>query len=803
MVSNSRPIHPSSYLGIFILCLGLLCFELFFVRILAFVGGAHSIYLTIAFAMLGLAAASSAVSLVSSKSQLLESSRALPRLCVLTAWAVLFALCSAWFVKGVINERELAAIQQGGFLQLVAESSSISFISISVLGGAASVVYFLFGTTLSILFRRAHEGEFGRLYAFDLLGACLGCVVSVLAMELLSYTWSALLCVCVPMAAAVLFALESMSSNVRVLLGNTVLLIVASWAVSGSCLEPTPLIERLARDYAGTKTSEQDWRVWNSYGRISGITTTDASGLTRQFVVHGNGEGHAAVADANLTPTNTIRLATTGIEAKRILVLMAGVGYDMAMIDQDLNGEAEIVGVELVGDVFQQPFDRDLGITRELFERENVTMVRAEAREFLARDTSQYDLILLSWSGASLSYHSGAASSAADFIYTKEALVELLSHLTPEGQLLLLNGNKIRLIFALKEIFAEQEFPHSFEESVLVTNSRDGKNLGAWWRPWDNQRLMVRPSGFTVEDVDSVSALQHVLYGPHHINDTNDWYVRAILEDTDALASEFVQSKAVDLSVVTDDRPFILDAFPVGYYFSSLFWEGQTGDPSWELKKRHLQFVGIFSISAVVLIIVPMVFCRERSKLPIQGKVAFLSYFFGIGAGFMFFEIALISKLQMLIGHPGYVIAIVLGSIIFFTGLGSLSVNSYLKRFGVKTKGLALSIVGSMVLCFLLFEYTRGVIVGFPFSVKCLTAFLLPCVPCFLMGHMFPIGIRLLSKFDHHLTPWALAVNGVSGTLASGMTLILAQGFGYNAMVMLGCLFYLMTSCALSRYEEA
>lgn len=794
-----NPFSWAVYGGVFGLCLGLLYFEVFFVRILAFVGGAHSIYLTIAFAMLGLAASGSLIAMVRPGHWLVASRSSLVWLASLTSWSVLFALVASRFIKGLVNQGELEAMRSGGLYQLLLQAHDTAFLTICGLGAATCFAYFFFGATLSVLFRQASQREVGRVYAYDLLGAGCGCVAVIFAMELLNFKAAALVGVFLPSVAALLFAAPERRTAARVAVGNLAVLALGSWICFG-WIEPEPLVPRLARDYHLTKQSEEQWRAWNSYGRLSGVVIGDPEKGGREVVVHGNGEGHAVIPRSG-PPSPVIKLSTVCGRPRRVLVLLAGAGWDLMQLSDHLGAETELIGVELVGDVFEIPLERNSGQIRELLARENVQLVRSEAREYLARDRSRYDVVLVSWAGASLSYYSGAASSAVDFIYTKEALAELLDHLTPQGQLIILNGNKIRHIFALKEIFAERENEKPLRDCLIVTNDHGEEYFGFWWQPWDNQRILIKPGGYTAEEEGRVAALQRIIYGPHSTARAENWYGRAILEDSQALKAELTRKHGVDLSVVTDDRPFILDTFPVGSYFSWDFWSENTEYAIWIIKKRHLQFVLAFSVVSIALILAPLLARRRQSPLDGQTKLSFVAYFFGIGAGFMLFEIALISKLQLLIGHPGYVVAIVLGSIILFTGLGSLCVNPMTDRFSLSTRPIALLAVMAMGGVLVGFEAGKDTLVGLAFWSKCALAFLIPAVPCFLLGFLFPLGMRALKRADGQLASWALAINGVSGTLASGATLVVAQAFGFNAMALLGGLCYLVAALSLREGE--
>ena len=58
--------------------------------------------------------------------------------------------------------------------------------------------------------------------------------------------------------------------------------------------------------------------------------------------------------------------------------------------------------------------------------------------------------------------------------------------------------------------------------------------------------------------------------------------------------------------------------------------------------------------------------------LPRADVAAALGYFALIGLGFMFVEIGLLSRLSVFLGHPTLALAVLLGGIILFTGMGSL-----------------------------------------------------------------------------------------------------------------------------------
>src|SRR5690606_29316140 len=76
----------------------------------------------------------------------------------------------------------------------------------------------------------------------------------------------------------------------------------------------------------------------------------------------------------------------------------------------------------------------------------------------------------------------------------------------------------------------------------------------------------------------------------------------------------------------------------------------------------------------LVTIVGPLLARRsELREVPRAELAAATAYFALIGLGFMFVEIGLLSRLNVFLGHPTVALAVLLGGIIFFTGIGSMA----------------------------------------------------------------------------------------------------------------------------------
>src|SRR5207248_2163547 len=144
----------------------------------------------------------------------------------------------------------------------------------------------------------------------------------------------------------------------------------------------------------------------------------------------GEGEGHARLFSARIdqlarakavltstapTPVDLLRkrlllgseAAISGCDPRRVLVLLAGAGAELVLIDQLTGGEADITGVEMIPEIAKWPKEQPEFGLREFYSGARHHQVIAEAREFLGRDRGRYDCIMISWPGAGRSYQSG------------------------------------------------------------------------------------------------------------------------------------------------------------------------------------------------------------------------------------------------------------------------------------------------------------------------------------------------------------------------------------------------------------
>jgi hypothetical protein len=764
--------------------------------------GSGYVYFVISLAMLGISAAGSWMSLVRREFDAQARQSLIFWSCILLALLLVGSNVGSAFFKQRINLAEAREAASSGFEGLVQYIvASRIWIALSM-GALLSIPYFLFGFVLTLLFRSVPREVYPRLYFSDLLGGATGCVVAVLLMEHTSFGVSVL----APVVASLLAACAYIAGSRRAyaVASAAAAILVASISLAAPVqrlLEPEPQPNEIARDYKFERQVTGLWRGWNSFTRVGAMKSVSPNGETDYVMALGNGDGHAKLVpyrpegygDWQFLPAQVATLLGAPREA---LVLFAGVGADMLAIDYYTKGKSRITGVELNRTMIDGA--RSLpGFNLEAFyQRDGIDLVAEEARAFLERDRRRYDVILLSWSGATLAYYSGSIGHTTQFVYTREAMESILDHLAPNGVAVYINTNKICTLASLRAIMAARGLPHPEQAAVVLY--RPGEESARWDRWWDENPALIKPSGFTRDEVARIKAgaerlgLQ-IAYAPYEPPTPGYQPYQEVLRAPDLAKALEQLSDQADLrfGIVTDDRPFSLDLFRPRDYLRPSFWTHSRSQAAvGRAETYHLQqilFVSAITLAAIVLILGPPLLA-PGPRIG-TGTIDHLFYFMALGAGFMWIEIGLMQKVSLLFGNPGLAIAIVLASLIFFTGLGSLASDSA-SRVGLTIRRSTVLLALYAAAYLLLGDRIIHTAMNWSLVEKALVVFAVVGPAGLIMGQFFPQGLARAQQDDPALVPWAWAINGASGTIAAGVAPLLAQATGFRSLVIAGACCY-------------
>ncbi len=438
-------------------------------------------------------------------------------------------------------------------------------------------------------------------------------------------------------------------------------------------------------------------------------------------------------------------------------------------------------------------------------------------RTYLRRSNDRYDVIVLSLSSSYHPVRSGAYSLSEDYRYTLESFQDMLNRLNPGGLLVATRWLQIPPSEDLR-LFA-------LAVTALETTGGDPRTQIVAIRGFNTATVLVNNDEFTSEELTSIRKFTRerafdLSYAPNiQPLETNRFnilpesiYYRiytGLLESRSR--QDFYDRYDYDVRPSSDDHPFF------GHYFK---WAQATGVIAGFGKTFQpfggagyfvlLALLGLALTSSLCLIIIPMMFRktkwnREAVSYP-HYHMRILIYFGFLGFAFLMVEMPLFQKFILYLGQPAYAFAIVLFSLLFFSGLGSLF-NERIPLQWVLPALFLLILVMPAGLTRLI-TATLGLPIFHRIGLTFLTLFPVG----FLMGVPFPAGIRLLAfngsrntrysnngsleRVPHEENtsdsgiPWIWAVNGASSVISSILSALLALTFGFNWVLRLGALCY-------------
>ena len=787
--------------GTFLIALALLSFEVSTVRTINFAVGPSFIYFAIALAMLGLSAAGSLLSVVDLEPLRQRRERVLFWTCLAIALLLLATHLLAASEKADHNAAVEAAGRIGGIAEIARELVMLGLLDALTIGAVLSLPYFLFGALLAFLFATTGQDIYGRLYAADLIGAAVGCIAAIVAMETTGYAAS----VTAPSIVAALAGSAYVASRDRrlAMLGlasAAVLALLPAFDRYAEAIEPPADRHYLARDYDYERDLREIWRGWNSYSRVGVIDYLDDRRYRYDQMSLNNGDGIATLytydPDDDVAERHPAAVPALLLDPPRdALVFLAGAGADLLSFHENAPDYTRVTGVELNGMLVEGALDLPRYRLRELLAHDNVTLEIAEGRTFLERDARRYDVILFSWSGVTAAYYAGALAGTTQFLFTDESLFTALDRLKPGGYLVILQVNKVNVVAMLRRYMAARGLADPAGAAVVLFRPDDPEN--GWDRTWDDNPMLIKPDGWTAEEIarlrdNGLAAGLHVAYAPGLTSHANYTVYERLLRAAD-IETELEALRAetgLRFGEVTDDRPYYLDLFMTEHYWSGAFWSRlQSGDI-----RRHeaaqlarLFFVVAVSIAAAVLILGPLAFRRGPRAGANRGS--HLGFFFCLGGGFMILEVVLMQKGSLMFGNPGLTIAVVLAAIVLFTGLGSLISDRTFAR-GLSFRLVAAGIIAYGLTLYLGLDPLLHALLGWSMAAKALALMMIIAPGALLMGHLFPQGLAAARRDDPALVPWAWGINGATGTVAAGLTPLLAQAWGFDALILIGTAIY-------------
>jgi hypothetical protein len=326
-------------------------------------------------------------------------------------------------------------------------------------------------------------------------------------------------------------------------------------------------------------------------------------------------------------------------------------------------------------------------------------------------------------------------------------------------------------------------------------------------RSGDNGLVMVKRIPFTSTELDTLRNLYvSAAYEPIAVPGAalDNAFTRYLRERE---PERFYQSHAFDVRPPTDDRPFFFNTLKVSSIPAYLGLRHQVeAVRAYNLDAVFTLFMllGMATVSLLAFVFLPL-FWQARNSRPLQyphysTSWSNLVYFVWVGLGFILVEIVLIQRFNLYLGHPVYSLAVILVSILAFSGLGSVWTrrrpNEHLKfSMAISCAAVTLVVIAFEAIWSMVVNHTLGL----PLSARIglAVASLMPVGIC--MGMPYPLALRAISTKSAEAVPWVWAINAAASVLGSILAFSLAMAVGFRVVMLLGAACYACAFVMASR----
>ena len=793
-------------LGIFLICMATLMYELLLTRIFSVLMWYHFASIAISLALFGGGAAAMTVCLLPKRFPPERLELQTTRFSLLFALSVslFFGLFVLFRLQPHLAFRILSFFHQP-FYQPFQQGFQSSGIPTDLLLGltglylVTALPFYFAGLAVTLLLTH-RLAEINRLYFWDLMGAGTGCLGVIALLKALGGVTAILAIAAIGLLAALSFR-PATTPRAPI----WILLILLALAGGANFLNGYAEI-RFAR---GRYEPNLLWSAWNSFSRVAaypsgGEEQERAWGLSRAYrgaipeqigmVVDDTGyttlyrwEGEKTL---EFFRSNIIALPYLLKEAPEALVIGPGGGKDV--LAALAMGASRIDAVEVNGLIVAAVNDVFGDFTGELYRRPEVNMAVDEARSFIRRSQRRYGIIQASAVFGRMAPAAGAFTLSENNLYTVEAFRDYWQHLDSDGILtisrFIFERETLRMV-SLGLALLKEEGVADPASHLAVVKERGLANF------------MLKRSPFTPEEIallrQTATELEfEVVFLPDQ-REGSGAFSRLI---ADGGSAAYYRSLPFDISPTTDDRPFFYYMYrPLDFLRLLSFPEQSNFEDRAVLTIRNL--LAVVSVLVALVLLLPLLL-RRRDDLRTPGTARRLVYFACLGLGFMLIEIALLRRFILFLGPPIYALAVILFSLLVFSGLGALAAG---KCPPGGEKPVLRQILLALVLLSSLYAFILPPIldawIALPLLGRALLAGGLLAPLGLLLGVPLPLGMRLFHR-DAIAVPWSWGVNSAASVLAAILAAVLAMNVGFTWTLVTGQVCYIVALIAVWRQKH-
>jgi spermidine synthase len=828
MMNTANPkerdsIPASAYLSVAFVSGSILAYELFIMRVFAIGGWSHFGSTVISIAMFGFGVFSTALCIW--KNFFAKT---------LTFW-INFALLLLGPVMLAVNS--LAQEIPFNPIFLVSDPSQKYYLAFYFL---LYFVPFILGAMFLGLFFLMGQAHFGKAYFANMTGSGLGCLVLFACMYCLLPEHLFLIPLALWFAGAVFwFTSQHQAKLIPILIVSVVLSLIIGWQFNQINISPYKGVS-YARNFPDAKRVYEAASPFgylevysSSYFHFApGLSDTATLYLDKMpenayLGMYIDGDGPIGImkslAEDEQEYVKFLPLSMPYLLKQHPDVLVVqfggGISTNMALIlGADNVTVAE--GNPMIVDAVK---DKNLiaNFTGNILQNPRVRLIPTDGRIYVRESKKHFDIIDLSLADSTGLSMPGGSSIHETFTYTRETFLACMRALAKNGILSVTVWNKedppkstLKLMATLvtaaieagsQDISRDFFIAHTYLSSFSVLYKKDGfsgeevQKLTRYCKRTSFEIVYAPGQQPPEGDIDKVFEAYRNLYFTPQTDELSESGVdmsmgylyrlvasRLIAGDLQTVEQGYVFND----EPLTNERPYFagyLKIPDIPKFIDKL--EAISDEWGYLLLWATLVLSVCFGF---VLMLLPMIFGWRAFFRRHRGKPGVIVYFLCLGIGYIFVEIAMISKYILCLGNATVSVAILVTGMLLFSGLGS-----YLSARFVPLAGRAVAVVCSSITAVLLLysvylDRILGLVGLWPYGVKIGFCLVLLFPLAFLMGFPFALGMSTLSRLrKEHFFVWAWGINGSFSVVGSVLVPIISVSLGISTVIVIAAIIYL------------
>jgi protein-L-isoaspartate O-methyltransferase len=718
-------------------------------RIFSLLFAYHYVFLIVSLAVLGLGLGAALAYALRQRGAIKDDLKTLTRA----------LLCLAWLLPVT------------AFLLATLESSDVTAVAILL----SLLPYLLIGFCNALLYSHYADSA-ATLYGADLVGAALGLGASLFALAFLGPFSLIMVAGLGVVVAALLVAPRAPSWPTLMSLGVLALVFVGNYLSDVVGYHPERVVtappDKTMIQVLQNKNLEPE-RLESRWGAFARVDVVKLKNDAQRYVFTDGGAGsfmqrlesNVHISRYNWLETEIPYLPFTLGGVDSTLVIGAGAGYDVFMAKYA--GAKKITAVEINPTIVEVTRNYQ-DYNGNILDGEGVTTVITDGRNFVERTKETFDLVFLNNVYSQAAAPTNAAL-AENYTFTLEAFRAYWQRLNDDGRLAIIAHNGIEgvrlLVTALAMLEGEGMGPtEALQHTALVMSDpkRDPNVAPSVFvlskTPWTPEASVAYAARVQTQGLIP-------LFIPHAYETP-----LGVLLNGSMTLDEYVTTNAdYNLFPTTDAKPF--------------FYHLNPGLPP------TLQTLLVVGVGLVVLFFAGVALFARKT---LQGHPKLLLYVSLIGLGYVLGEVALLKRLELLLGQPVLALVVTLGTLLVASGLGSFLSQRFtpdklpgLMRWVAVTAGLYLFALWAGLPALV------GVALPLGLAGRCAVAALVVLPLGLLLGVFFPSALRLAPATS---IPLLWAANALLSAVAAVLATVVGMWLGFSVVLVVAAGLYLLVA---------